>query len=414
MSALMSRLARCVLALGLLLTAAGCGGGPDHGRVTIMVPWSGKEFQAFYSVIKEFEKDTGIHVDIQVTRALTQQLDAAVAAGAPPDLAMLPSVGAIYKYADTTKEEDRKLQPLDVPTGAYLQPFRDLTEVRGGVYAVPVKVDVKSLVWYDSAVTSPPSSADARTFAAKKPGTWCLGLESGPTSGWPGADWIADILLAEGNGDAYKQWLSGQKEWNSAPVKEAWTAWRNLVGTSVEEASTLNFAEATKGMTAKPPTCTLAHGALSAMGFGEGRRYDFVTSSSTKRLEVSADFVGMFTTGNQSAEKLIAYLAGRKAQQSWVNQPGGNGFSADSKVAYDSSVQRQIARMLRPDSGYTLCFGAADAMTPDVSAAFYRAVLDYASDDTEDPTDLLKNLDDVQNNLGNSQVPSTKLCAKLT
>ncbi|SHI51099.1 carbohydrate ABC transporter substrate-binding protein, CUT1 family [Streptomyces sp. 3214.6] len=410
MRTLPARLARCVLVLGLLLAAAGCGSGPGHDRVTIMIPWSGNEFQAFYSVVKSFEDDTGIQVDVQVTRALTQQLDAAVAAGAPPDLAMLPSVGAIYRYADREAENDRKLQPLRVPTDAYLEPFRGLSKVRGEVYAVPVKVDVKSLVWFDPAVTGRPSPADLR-----KTGTWCLGLESGPTSGWPGADWIADILLAQGDGAAYKQWLSGALEWNSPPLKQAWTTWRNLVGTGVEGAAVRNFGEAAAGMAGTPRTCSLAHGALSAMGFRKGQSHDYLPSSSTRRLEVSADFVGMFTHDNPSAEAFIAYLAETKAQQSWVNQGAGSAFSADSQVTrYDDAVQQRIAGMLRPDSGYTLCFGAADTMTPDVSAAFYRAVLDYATAGTKDPTGLLDDLDEVQHKLGKSPVPPDKLCATLT
>ncbi len=411
MRALMVRLARCVLALGLLPAAAGCGSGAQPGKVTIMVPWSGKEFQAFYSVVKKFEDDTGIDVDVQVTRALTQQLDAAVAAGAPPDLAMLPSVGAIYAYADRV----RGLKPLDV-TDTYLQPFQGLTTVRGKTYAVPVKVDVKSLLWFNPTATGrPTSSADLDALSQQHPGIWCLGLESGPTSGWPGADWISDILLAEGNGDAYKQWLSGDLKWNSEPVGKAWTTWRNRVGASVKDASTRKFGDAAKGITAKSPTCSLAHGALSAMGF-QGRRYDYVPSSSTRRLVVSADFVGMFTDDNPSADALMAYLAGRKAQQSWVNQPGGYAFSADSRVTrYDNPVQRRIAEMLRPNSRYTLCFGAADAMTPDVSAAFYRAVLSYAADDdTGKPSNLLAALDDVQEKLGNSPVSPNKLCHTLS
>ncbi|WP_133913074.1 hypothetical protein [Streptomyces sp. NBC_00582] len=96
-----------------------------------------------------------------------------------------------------------------------------------------------------------------------------------------------------------------------------------------------------------------------------------------------------------------------------MNQGEGSAFSADSEVTrYDDAVQRRIAGMLRPASGHTLCFGAADAMVPDVSAAFYRAVLDHATGATEDPTRLLDALDDVQEEFGASPVPPDKLCAE--
>lgn len=98
MRRLTAPLVRCALALGLLAAAVACGG-PGRSKVTIMVPWSGKEFQAFYAVVEAFERShPGIEVEPEVTRALNEQLDAAVAADAEPDLAVLPSVGAIAKY----------------------------------------------------------------------------------------------------------------------------------------------------------------------------------------------------------------------------------------------------------------------------------------------------------------------------
>ncbi|MEV6008347.1 extracellular solute-binding protein [Streptomyces sp. NPDC051976] len=414
------RLARCVLALALLLAAAACGSGPRHGRLTVMVPWSGAEFQAFYSVVKTFEHDTGIHVDVEVTRDQSQQLDAAVAADAPPDLAVLPSVGALDRYA-----KDGSLRPLSDLTKDYTQPFRGLATVRGTVYAVPVKADVKSLVWYDPSVTGPPPTAlsDQLARADKAPKSWCLGLESGPTSGWPGADWIADILLALGAQGAhgtsvdYQNWLSGRLAWTSPEIEAAWTDWHHLVSGSAKGASFVEFGKAAAGMTAKPPTCSLAHGALSAMGFPAsavpGKAYDFVTSTppSARLLQVSADFVGMFSA-NPNAAALLRYLSTAGVQRAWVNTPGGYAFSADRQVApasYHNPVQRRIAAMLQPDSGYQLCFSAADAMQPEVSAAFYRAVLLYAGGGLL--TTQLSGLEGIQRTHDTPLVSSADLCA---
>ncbi|MFE3588316.1 ABC transporter substrate-binding protein [Streptomyces niveus] len=419
MATLMARLTRCAMALGLLLTAVACGSGPPSGRLTVMIPWSELEFQAFHSVIRSFEEKTGIQVDVLVTRAQTQQLDAAVAAGAPPDLAVLPSVGALDRYA-----RGDRLQRLDADiTEDYAQPFRGLGIVGGKVYAVPVKADVKSLIWYNPKVTvEPPPNAmtDLQALSRERPETWCLGLASGPTSGWPGADWIADILLSQSGTDTYKGWLLGDVYWHSDEVAAAWTAWRSIAAKSVEEAAEKKFGEAAKGMTAKPPTCALAHGALSAMGFPPsavaGDAYNYVTwaPKSTRQLEVSADFVGRFTE-NPSGTALITYLSSAEAQQAWVNQPGSYGFSAlgqGKPLTYDNLVQRGIAKMLQPDSGYTLCFSAADAMAPDLSAAFYRAVLDYTADAAPLKI-LLKGLDKVQAGR-DSPVPPDKLCAPAT
>lgn len=404
-----ARLARCATALCLLLTlltSAACAGGSPSGRLTVMVPWSGAEFAAFYKVVETFELKTGIQVDVEVTRAQTLQLDAAVAAGAPPDLAVLPSVGALTQYAD-----DGRLQPLDVSTKDYVEPFRSLATVGGTAYAVPVKADVKSLIWYNKATKKP---GDLGTLARQAPRDWCLGLASGATSGWPGADWISDILLSAGE-DGYKQWLSGNLPWNSSKVAAAWQTWSRLVGASTAGASTRSLADASAGLTAPRPACTLAHGALSSLGFGDSPQdsYDFVTAlpQSARRLQVSADFLGMFTK-NPAAASFISYLSRDAAQRTWVNEAKGHALSADSQVTpgqYPEPVQQHIAKMLQPGSGYTLCFSAADAMRPDVSAAFYRAVLDYVSH--ADLTGLLKGLDQVQRGQPAPPVAPGELCA---
>ncbi|GGR89438.1 ABC transporter substrate-binding protein [Streptomyces humidus] len=431
-------LVRCTLVLGLLLGPAACGE-PTDSKVTIMVPWSGAEFQAFYAVVQAFERShPGIDVEPQVTRALTQQLDAAVAADAEPDLAVLPSVGAIAKY-----QQEGALRKLDVDTADYAQPFRGLgmhrtnhttkdakdgqgtketTETQGSqgsqkgdgggdgestddVYAIPVKADVKSLVWYDATATPKPP-ADWAALRSRHY-TWCLGLESGPTSGWPGADWIADLLLAEKGVQAYTAWASGNAHWDKGPVHGAWTMWGDLVAGARGDAAKTGFRAAVKNM----PACSLSHGTLSAMGFDAAqvkkRRYLYV-SPPGNTLQVSADFVGKFT-GNASADEFIAYLASTPAQRMWVNRPGF-ALSADRQVAvedYDDAVQGEIAGMLHT-SAYTLCFSAADAMDPDVSAAFYRAVLEYADGAAEGP--LLKALDKVQAALGSARSTSPPLC----
>ncbi|MFC4031244.1 extracellular solute-binding protein [Streptomyces polygonati] len=421
MRTLLARLARCALAFGLLVACAACAGGPAGGRtVTIMIPWSGAEFRAFYSVIKDFEKQTGVRVNVEVTRATTQQLDAAVNAGVPPDLAVLPSVGAVTRYADE-KLRDRRLQPLqDIGPAGFVQPFSGLMTVRGQVFAVPVKADVKTLIWFDPSVTPRPPTTRAAQLALSERGgrTWCLGLASGPTSGWPGADWIADLLLGGPDGvGTYERWITGQQRWTSAEVRDAWTVWRRFVDGSLGDASVTEFGAAAEGMTADPPTCRLDHGALSAMGFDSGKRqgedYRFVPPAAGAPLQVSADFVGMFATRNPSATALIEYLAGKEAQTAWVGQSGGYAFSASRDVprsAYPAGVEQEIAALLQPGAGHILCFTAADMMQPDLSAAFYQAVLNYVADKAQ-LTTLLGQLDQVGAHLDKDDTPGGKACA---
>jgi alpha-glucoside transport system substrate-binding protein len=408
MRRLATPLLRFALVLGLVAAPAACAGPQENGTVTIMVPWSDDEFAAFHAVVEAFkERNPGIDVKALATRALTQQLDAAVAADAKPDLAVLPSVGAIAKY-----RQEGALRELSVDAGEFVQPFRGLGMVGEAVYAVPVKADVKSLIWYDSRAAAPPADADSR------PGSpWCLGLESGPTSGWPGADWIADILLATHGDDDYTRWALGTKgpagpaKWSTGPVHDAWTTWGKVVGTALDNAANVPFRAAAEDVTGRK--CSLWHGALSAMPFDaaevkEKGGYTFVPPT-REALQVSADFVGKLTE-NENADRFIAFMASAPAQRAWVDKPGF-ALSAHSRVTnYANPVQGRIAALLRPPA-HRLCFSAADAMDPDVSAAFYRAVVEYANGKPQ--RTLLAALDRIQDALGYADPESSPRPAPL-
>jgi alpha-glucoside transport system substrate-binding protein len=71
-------------------------------------------------------------------------------------------------------------------------------------------------------------------------------------------------------------------------------------------------------------------------------------------------------------------MTSTRAQEAWVGYRGADGFSPSSEVpasAYPSPVTRSIAALLT--AGRQLCFGAADAMPPDLGVAFDHAVLWY-------------------------------------
>lgn len=404
-----------LLALGLGAACAACGGAARSQAVTIMVPWSvgTGEYSAFAAVMNKFEAETGIQVRPQVTRAVAQQLDADLSAGSPPDLVDLPNPGAVEQY-----EAEGHLQPVTVDLSAYDQPWRGLAEsAKGTVYAVPVKADIKSLIWYNTdAVTPPPASWNALQDISGHGTPWCLGLASGSTSGWPGADWVADLLLSRHQAGDYTKWLAGQLSWESAEVTDAWQAWGTLmrhgaaVHGGIKGALFTQFNNAANGMATGG--CQLEHGALSATGLTSTVGYGYVVLPSVTGpaapMMVSGDFMGLFTS-NPDARKFLTYLASDEAQRLWVRQAGGHAFSADSAVppaAYPPGVQRQIAGLLQPSAGTALCFDAGDMMVPDMSTAFQQAALRYINNHST-LTVLLRGLQKTQRGAGSS--PGAKL-----
>lgn len=406
-------IARLLLAVGLCIGCAACGSAPQSAPVIILVPWDQTtdpgEYNAFMKVIDQFEK-TGIQVTVRTSRGESQQLDADLAAKDPPDIADFSSPAAVDQY------RKKGLQPLkgfQRSLQDYAEPWRSLAMLgTGTAYSIPVKVDIQSLLWYPtSAVKTPPATFPELQSLSRQSGTpVCLGLASGAVSGWPGAKWIEDILTSKYQAGAYKDWLAGTLSWNSPEVTSAWEEWAALIrnGSAVPGGSQGALTTAfNQPMNTSP--CVLKHGALIATGLKSTAGYSFVrfpsATGETSPLIVSGDFMGLFTT-NPNATKLLAYLVSPQAQDIWVHQAEGDAFSANKKVPvteYPPGAQQAIARLLQPGAGTTMCFAADDLMVPDMAAAFWQAVLDYANNTSSLPS-LLDGLQRTREGAGPSPV----------
>src|SRR5262249_40260527 len=149
-------------------------------------------------------------------------------------------------------------------------------------YAVVVKATLKSLIWYDPKElpdfrSQPPRTWDqlvavSKGLADRGRTPWCMGMGSTPASGWPGTDWIEDVLLHQsGDVDAYRQWTHGDKDWSKGEVRQAWTSWGTIaVGPGMVHggpgaALLTDFGDASSPMFTDPPRCLLHHQASFAM-----------------------------------------------------------------------------------------------------------------------------------------------------
>lgn len=212
----MTRLNRALLlVLALFLTAAGCGlsapgGSDEEPKVTILGPWTDDQERHFKEVLDGF----GIPYTYQGTAATREVLLAEVQAGNPPDIAILPGVGELVEYA-----EENRLQPL---TGLYERdeygnPWRPGAQGIADDLWVPLKADLKSIVWYRE--SEPPEPAPAPLSA------WCIGMGDDGASGWPGSDWIEDLILQRAGPNLYERWATGDLAWTDERVSSAWTTW---------------------------------------------------------------------------------------------------------------------------------------------------------------------------------------------
>jgi alpha-glucoside transport system substrate-binding protein len=402
---------RSRLAAGVvLLIAAACltACGSTGPVVTILGIWVGAEEDAFTQVLDQ----SGIRYDYEGSRAPGALLQARILKGAPPDIVVLPTIGDLAPYV-----QEGPIQPLSGILGAEIKNFSApwVQQVPGqngrDNYWVPIKANLKSIVWYNP---DQPDNPDNRRLPGKPAGwtwaqlsgrTWCLGVGDTPNSGWPASDWIEDLLLHQsGSGtSSYQQWIASQLgpagtlAWSSQQVKDAWLAWGGLLAGQPYHGSAALLTDqddAARGMYGEGPRCELEHQASFALKPPDGpgsRPQDFiqlpaVTPQSPPRVwEVSADVASLFTDDSPKAKDMIRYLASDRAQAIWPANSTTPAFSVDRSPSFPQGVygtdvrdvRNRIATVLRGTD--TLCLDAGDLMPATMRDAFYRGLLEYMS-----------------------------------
>ena len=425
-----------LLMLGVLFAAglAGCSSQGSKGSVTVMGPWvgtdPGTEGYAFRKVLDTFTNETGILVNYQETRAVSQVVMSSVLAGTPPDVAVLSSPTELVKYA-----RNGVLHQLDgvideKQQSAFRRQWLLPLQVAGTehIYTVPIKANLKGLIWFKKSLGDLPELRTWKSLitysselkASKATAPWCMGMVDPPGSGWPGSDMIENIFLREFGQDDYVKWAAGELEWTSDKIKEAWNTWGEIsanpdfVHGGPKAALFTNFGEAGRPMFTTPPGCFLEYQASFIPGFYQlyanenggsaprpGVDFDFFpfpsfgNEDADRAWEASADLAGMFNDTPQ-ARQFMQFLAKSETQGIWPAIRGGGAFTVNNGVAlsvYGDEVSKRIAEEIR--AAAALCFDASDLMPAAMRNAFYRAVLEYLNDPGEIET-LLKELDGVR------------------
>ncbi|MBT2364698.1 extracellular solute-binding protein [Streptomyces sp. ISL-10] len=395
-------LAGCLLAVSAV-SAGGCtSAAPDERTLVVLGPWTDGEETPFVQALKSIGRKTGHRYVYKGTRSLRETLVAQLQAGAPPDLAILNSPGELAQYA---RSGDAHPLPERV-AGAAIPPWAPPVTVagKGGaarthVFWAPVRVDLKSLVW---SRTDVPEDADPE---------WCLGLNSGATSGWPGTDWIEDLMLQRGGPVEYENWATGKTSWKSTrPVWEEWA--RTLSGSGrspAPDALTDSFELLDDGRYGllNRGDCTHEHqGSFIRRHYGDdvrpsptARHLDPVVSAEDgggRNFEVSGDMAAVFRP-SAAAWDLLDRLTSAPARKDWADaaKPGERPFFPGGTFASKPPSQGTRAVQELFDSAHQICLDASDAMPPTLRDAFYRAVLEFVGD-PKDPallTRLLERLD---------------------
>ena len=246
--------------VGLSLVAAACGGDDDgdtaeapadepaaaeepadepaaEGKTEILVTGperSEEQAGALQEVLGAWGEANGVEVTYLGSADWEAEINTQVEGGNPPDISIFPQPGKLADFARAgyvVPIADSALAEND-----WSDAWNQFGIVDGTTYGVPVKSDMKSLVWYkpgtfaDAGYEVPTTFADflalVETMANDGSGTkpLCVGIESGQATGWTYTDWVEEMVLRQHGAEVYDGWVSHEIPFSDDRIMESMQA----------------------------------------------------------------------------------------------------------------------------------------------------------------------------------------------
>ncbi|HAF61416.1 MAG TPA: hypothetical protein DCK95_03715 [Anaerolineaceae bacterium] len=371
-----------------------CMGAQPGDEITLLYQWSGVEEEKLNEILAPFVEQCGVVLKPESTRDQAL-LDTKVQAGTPPDVAFW-NVAQLEQYKDV-------LVPMDT-LGAhgenYADFFKDPGTIDGVWLGLPVKADIKTIIWYSPAVfeakgyTVPTTwdelDALVESMVANGDVPWSLGMESGDATGWTGSDFIQDILLVQQGPEYVMGLISGEIAYNDAGVKQAYETYGKWAKDPVytvggaEGTLSTGFNDAILKVFSDPPEAMMvkqsgfAGGTVAEqypdMVYGED--YDFFPIPGAQGLQGGADWLMVFND-TPAVRALISYLSSLEGGANWAKA----GFDLSPNMGadgnYTDAALIKKGAALANTTGFTPDLG--DTIPGGFGSAEWTALVDYVN-----------------------------------
>jgi alpha-glucoside transport system substrate-binding protein len=369
-------------------------GGQPGDEISMLYQWSGVEEESLNKVLQPLIDACGFVLKPESTRDQAL-LDTRVKAGTPPDVAFW-NVAQLVQYKD-------QLKPMDT-LGAHRENYPDFFVTPGTIdgkwLGLPVKADVKTIIWYSPAnfqaagyeVPKTWDELDALVEKMVADGNvpWSMGMESGDATGWTGSDFIQDILLVQQGPQYVLDIISGKVPYNDPGVKQAYETYgkwakdpKYTVGGAQGTLSTA-FLQAIYKPFADPPEAMMVKQSGFAGGeiakqfpdLKQGTDYDFFVVPGAQGLQGGADWMMAFSD-KPAVQALVAYLSSTDGGANWAKATFGITPNKGAAGNYTDPALQKLGEALANTQGFTPDIG--DTIPGGFGSAEWKALVDYVN-----------------------------------
>jgi alpha-glucoside transport system substrate-binding protein len=431
------RLAGLGMGISLALATTGCLQGGDNsssgsggsggssegdGTVTILGAFGGAEQDAFEASLKGFEDDSGIDIQYTADTDFTTTVVQRVKSGDAPDIGLFPQPGGLLELSDNITPLDQVID-VDAIKKTLIPGFLDAaTADDGTVYGAPMRMAVKSIVWYpkpqyeDAGYNTQPKTfqellAESKKIAADGTAPWCIGWESDQATGWVGTDWLEEMVLRVAGPDVYDQWVKHEIPFDDPQIVKALDAagqiekdpdlvlggTKGILATAFADAMTPAFQD-------KPECYLMRQGNFATGFFPEDVQADLDGSVGTfyfpayeggydgQPLLGGGDLAAAFNGGDSDVKKVMEFLTSDQFGAEWAKAGGWlSPHSTFDASNYADETTRNIAKLAADADVFR--FDASDLMPKEVgSGTFWTGMVDWLEGESSE--DALKAIED--------------------
>ncbi|MEU1971054.1 ABC transporter substrate-binding protein [Microbacterium sp. NPDC019599] len=216
------------------------GGGEDDNVVTVYGTIVTPEQELLEESWADWEEENDIDIQYEGSKEFEAQIAVRAQGGNPPDIAIFPQPGLMADMATRGYLLPAPEGVADNVAEYWTDDWAGYATVDDTLYGAPLMASVKGWVWYSPSLFEENGwevptdwqglldlTAEIQSATGKPP--WCVGFASDAATGWPGTDWIEDIVLRQSGTDVYDQWVANEVKFTDPQIKSAFDEFAKII-----------------------------------------------------------------------------------------------------------------------------------------------------------------------------------------